>query len=61
VVAGLVASLNGAEPRELEVIRPSLEDVYLALVRGHDAQSGPAATRGDEVPDASPSSTKGAV
>jgi len=61
VVAGLVANLNGAEPRELEVIRPSLEDVYLALVRGHDTQGGAAAARGDEAPDASPTSTKGAA
>ncbi|MDH6235673.1 ABC transporter ATP-binding protein [Cryobacterium sp. CG_9.6] len=36
VVAALVADLGG-EPADLEVIRPSLEDVYLALVRGHDA------------------------
>ncbi len=35
-VAGLVAELGG-EPRELEVIRPSLEDIYLELVRAHDA------------------------
>jgi len=33
VVAGLVASMDG-EPADLEVIRPSLEDVYLDLVRG---------------------------
>ena len=33
VVAGLVA--DGGEPVGLEVIRPSLEDVYLDLVRGH--------------------------
>jgi len=33
VVAELVASL-GREPGDLEVIRPSLEDVYLGLVRG---------------------------
>jgi len=33
IVAGLVESL-GREPRDLEVIRPSLEDVYLDLVRG---------------------------
>lgn len=34
-VAALVAA-TGGEPRELEVIRPSLEDVYLELVRAHD-------------------------
>ena len=33
VVAELVAAL-GREPGDLEVIRPSLEDVYLGLVRG---------------------------
>ena len=32
-VAGLAASMDG-EPADLEVIRPSLEDVYLGLVRG---------------------------
>ncbi|GAB3118866.1 ABC transporter ATP-binding protein [Glaciibacter psychrotolerans] len=32
VVAALVAELGG-EPNELEIIRPSLEDVYLDLVR----------------------------
>jgi len=40
VVAELVASANGAEPEALEVIRPSLEDVYLSLVRGRDAATG---------------------
>lgn len=33
VVADLTASRNGAEPDDLEIIRPSLEDVYLSLVR----------------------------
>ncbi|TFD75629.1 ABC transporter ATP-binding protein [Cryobacterium fucosi] len=33
VVAELVAA-TGGEPADLEVIRPSLEDVYLGLVRG---------------------------
>ncbi|MDJ0350908.1 ABC transporter ATP-binding protein [Cryobacterium sp. PH29-G1] len=37
LVAELVAGLNGAEPADLEVIRPSLEDVYLSLVRGAEA------------------------
>ncbi|HEY2556570.1 MAG TPA: ABC transporter ATP-binding protein [Diaminobutyricibacter sp.] len=36
VVAALVASAG--EPRDLEVIRPSLEDIYLGLVRDADAQ-----------------------
>jgi len=38
--ARLVAELAGAaggEPAELQVIRPSLEDIYLGLVRGHAA------------------------
>lgn len=35
VVAELVAALGG-EPAELEVVRPSLEDVYLDLVRTAD-------------------------
>ena len=40
--AGLVAQLVsdlGGEPAELQVIRPSLEDIYLGLVRGHAAAS----------------------
>ncbi|POH65290.1 MULTISPECIES: ABC transporter ATP-binding protein [Cryobacterium] len=40
--AGLVAQLArdlGGEPAELQVIRPSLEDIYLGLVRGHAAGS----------------------
>lgn len=37
-VAALAAELGG-EPRELEVIRPSLEDIYLGLVRAHDASA----------------------
>lgn len=41
VVADLVAR-SGGEPRDLEVIRPSLEDIYLELV--HDAE----ASRADE-------------
>ncbi|MDR5701248.1 ABC transporter ATP-binding protein [Agromyces aerolatus] len=36
--AQLVASLAaGGEPPELEIVRPSLEDIYLELVRGADA------------------------
>jgi ABC-2 type transport system ATP-binding protein len=35
VVSGLIAEFNG-EPVDLEVIRPSLEDVYLDLVREVD-------------------------
>jgi len=38
--ARLVAELAdaaGGEPAELQVIRPSLEDIYLGLVRGHAA------------------------
>jgi ABC-2 type transport system ATP-binding protein len=39
VVASLVTELGG-EPAHLEVIRPSLEDVYLDLVRGAGAGAG---------------------
>ena len=35
---------TGGEPRELEVIRPSLEDVYLELVRAHDSAAASATT-----------------
>ncbi|MET4781071.1 ABC transporter ATP-binding protein [Glaciihabitans sp. UYNi722] len=41
--AGLVARLyaeTGTEPSGLEIIRPSLEDVYLELVGAHDASTG---------------------
>jgi ABC-2 type transport system ATP-binding protein len=37
VVARLYAATGGAEPGNLEIIRPSLEDVYLGLVGAHDA------------------------
>ena len=37
-------SLHGAEPECLEVIRPSLEDVYLSLVRNNEAATGDAAS-----------------
>lgn len=48
-VAALVAEFGG-EPRELEVIRPSLEDVYLGLVRAHGASiTQPDGTRSDGV------------
>ncbi|MBC7443091.1 MAG: ABC transporter ATP-binding protein [Ramlibacter sp.] len=30
-----LAAASGGEPADLEVIRPSLEDIYLGLVRGH--------------------------
>ncbi|MFF2271933.1 ABC transporter ATP-binding protein [Agromyces sp. NPDC058136] len=40
VVAAVVASAGG-EPAELEVIRPSLEDVYLQLVRSVDGAADP--------------------
>lgn len=40
-VAALVARLGG-EPPELEVVRPSLEDVYLQLVEAHGAASADA-------------------
>ncbi|MFC5929360.1 ABC transporter ATP-binding protein [Cryobacterium melibiosiphilum] len=38
LVADLVAAADGAEPDELEIIRPSLEDVYLGLVRDDEAK-----------------------
>jgi ABC-2 type transport system ATP-binding protein len=44
LVASVIASL-GREPDELEVIRPSLEDIYLQLVRSVD----PAAQHHEEV------------
>ncbi len=47
LVARLTAELGG-EPRDLEVIRPSLEDIYLALVREADERAGTAADAGAE-------------
>jgi ABC-2 type transport system ATP-binding protein len=44
--AALVARLfaaTGSEPVGLEIIRPSLEDIYLGLVGAHDAATGAAA------------------
>ncbi|KQW04746.1 ABC transporter [Leifsonia sp. Root4] len=41
-----IALQQGGEPRELEVIRPSLEDVYLELVRTHDAAAASDTTIG---------------
>ena len=41
VVAALVA--GAGEPRDLEVIRPSLEDIYLGLVKDADADAQVAA------------------
>jgi ABC-2 type transport system ATP-binding protein len=38
-VTELVARHGGAEVPELEVVRPSLEDVYLDLVERHDARA----------------------
>jgi ABC-2 type transport system ATP-binding protein len=38
LVARLVAE-TGGEPRDLEVIRPSLEDIYLGLVREAEAEA----------------------
>ena len=40
VVASVVASFGG-EPADLEVIRPSLEDIYLQLVRSVDDAAQP--------------------
>ncbi len=41
VVASLVAQFHG-EPPDVEVIRPSLEDVYLDLVRASEGEAEPA-------------------
>lgn len=49
LVSELVAAVGGAEPDDLEVIRPSLEDVYLTLVR--DADERRAALAGGDDPD----------
>jgi ABC-2 type transport system ATP-binding protein len=54
VVAGLVTS-SGREPAELEVIRPSLEDVYLGLVREKRADTPTAASDADASASASAS------
>ncbi|MGO4689864.1 ABC transporter ATP-binding protein [Glaciibacter sp. 2TAF33] len=48
VVAELAAQLGG-EPADLEVIRPSLEDVYLDLVRGTAAGTGTGFNTAEEV------------
>jgi ABC-2 type transport system ATP-binding protein len=40
VVADLMKS--GSEPKNLEIVRPSLEDVYLELVEAFEASAGPA-------------------
>ncbi len=34
LVAEVVAQ-SGGEPRDLEVIRPSLEDIYLSMINDH--------------------------
>ncbi len=45
LVARLTAEAGG-EPRDLEVIRPSLEDIYLGLVREADERASAAAGAG---------------
>ena len=40
-VAHLVAARHGTEPDDLDVLRPTLEDVYLDLVRRHSATTRP--------------------
>ena len=53
VPAALVARLHGeagGELRNLEVIRPSLEDVYLELVAAHEGRTDAVAAHGAEVP-----------
>jgi ABC-2 type transport system ATP-binding protein len=54
VVAELLAGRNGIEPGGLEIIRPSLEDVYLSMVRENEAAAGIAAAtaaHGDQLID----------
>ena len=57
LVAQLVTAGGGTEPDDLEVIRPSLEDVYLALVRSdeataqHDAAASTASEHNDRLTD----------
>jgi ABC-2 type transport system ATP-binding protein len=52
VVASIVSALGG-EPRALEVIRPTLEDVYLELVRSvEDGATGEAPTTAANAADA---------
>ncbi|MFO7691255.1 MAG: ABC transporter ATP-binding protein [Cryobacterium sp.] len=40
-VARLVADRNGAEPDDLDIVRPTLEDVYLDLVLRHSRAAQP--------------------
>jgi len=44
VVAALVAENGGAELTGLEVVRPSLEDVYLGLVAAYESSGGEVST-----------------
>lgn len=57
VVARLTAE-TGGEPRDLEVIRPSLEDVYLGLVQAAEEAAASAAAAGSAAGSAS---SKGAA
>ncbi len=43
LVASLVSAAGGREPQGLEVIRPSLEDIYLGLIAEHDSAAAAAA------------------
>jgi ABC-2 type transport system ATP-binding protein len=49
LVAGLVARHGGAEVPELEIVRPSLEDVYLELVERSGTQASTASDAVEEV------------
>ncbi|QAY72197.1 ABC transporter ATP-binding protein [Agromyces protaetiae] len=68
LVAALVAEsggTGGAEPEDLEVIRPSLEDVYLDLVRRHggapEASGDTETSAASETSGASASTQEGAI
>jgi ABC-2 type transport system ATP-binding protein len=47
-VARLVAAGDGIEPDGVEIVRPTLEDVYLRLIAGREAASGTDSTHPGE-------------
>ena len=48
-VSGLQTTIG--EPDALEVVRPTLEDIYLGLIREHDAASAADPTADDSLTD----------
>ncbi|MEV7694480.1 ABC transporter ATP-binding protein [Microbacterium sp. NPDC089189] len=50
-VAGLVAAAGDAEPDDLEVVRPALEDIYLSFIRADEAGPSPRAAGAEPVVD----------